>query len=130
MKKITLIVTAVLLVFALAAPIFAGGKQEKEAAGGEAEEQVKIAYVCKMLTHPWFQEEEKGAEEKAEELGVEYFGIDANLDDEAFMQECGKRPCPGCRRPDGLYYRRGNGTDRFKDGGRCGSTPGSHQRSL
>ncbi len=90
MKKITLVVMVVLLAFALAAPIFAGGKQEEaEGTGGAAaaeEEQVKIAYVCKMLTHPWFQEEERGAKQKAEELGVEYIGIDANLDDEAFMQ--------------------------------------------
>ena len=90
MKKITLLVLVVLLAFALAAPLFAGGKQEEKAGGGgaeaEEEDEVKIAYICKMLTHPWFQEEEKGAKAMADKLGVEYIGIDANLDDEAFMQ--------------------------------------------
>ncbi len=83
----TLLITAVLLMTVLlAAPLFAGGKQESPSGGAEAEKPIKIAYVCKMLTHPWFQAEEAGAKAKAEELGVEYIGIDANLDDEAFMQ--------------------------------------------
>ncbi len=85
MKRLTIVLLGIVLAVALAAPVFAGG--QKEAAGGaEKEDQIKIAYVCKMLTHPWFQAEEKGAVEMAEELGVEYFSIDANLDDEAFMQ--------------------------------------------
>ncbi len=89
--KRTLLIAVVLLIAVLcASPLFARGKQEAPAAGEKeemaAEEQVKIAYVCKMLTHPWFQEEERGAMAKADELGVEYIGIDANLDDEAFMQ--------------------------------------------
>lgn len=88
MKKRIMMVLMVLLVLALALPVFAGGKKEAAPVTGEsaAPKQVKIAYVCKMLTHPWFQEEEKGAKAKAAELGVQYFGIDANLDDEAFMQ--------------------------------------------
>ena len=84
MKRLTIVLLGIVLALALAAPVFAGG--QKEAAGGAEEEPIKIAYVCKMLTHPWFQAEEKGAVEMAEELGVEYFSIDANLDDEAFMQ--------------------------------------------
>lgn len=84
MKRLTIVLLGIVLAVALAAPVFAGG--QKEAAGGAEEDQIKIAYVCKMLTHPWFQAEEKGAVEMAEELGVEYFSIDANLDDEAFMQ--------------------------------------------
>ena len=64
-------------------PVFAGGGKEGR---GAREGRIKIVYVCKMLTHPWFQEEDKGAREMAAKLGVDYIGIDANLDDEAFMQ--------------------------------------------
>ena len=64
-------------------PVFAGGGREGR---GAREGRIKIVYVCKMLTHPWFQEEDKGAREMAAKLGVDYIGIDANLDDEAFMQ--------------------------------------------
>ncbi|MFP4564228.1 MAG: substrate-binding domain-containing protein [Spirochaetia bacterium] len=84
MKRLPIVLLGIVLAVALAAPVFAGG--QKEAGGAEKEDQIKIAYVCKMLTHPWFQAEEKGAVEMANELGVEYFSIDANLDDEAFMQ--------------------------------------------
>ena len=75
---------AVLMALLLVAgPIFAGGGKEVARAG---DDRIKIVYVCKMLTHPWFQEEDKGAKEMAAKLGVDYVGIDANLDDEAFMQ--------------------------------------------
>ena len=68
--KALLIAVVLLMTVLLAAPLFAGGKKEapssgaeaekKEApsSGAEAEKQIKIAYVCKMLTHPWFQAEE------------------------------------------------------------------------
>jgi L-arabinose transport system substrate-binding protein len=82
--KLSLVAVAVLTAVALAAlPLFAMSPDEN---GDKEDEQIKIAYVCKMLTHPWFQAEEKGAKEMAAKLGVEYIGIDANLDDEAFMQ--------------------------------------------
>lgn len=48
----------------------------------EPEKQVKIGYISKMLTHPWFIQESMGLEKKAKELGVEYISIDANLKDE------------------------------------------------
>jgi L-arabinose transport system substrate-binding protein len=73
MKKTLLFVVAVMMVVLIAAPIFG---QKKD---------IKIVYVCKMLTHPWFQEEDKGAKAMAAKLGVTYIGIDANLSDEAFM---------------------------------------------
>ena len=44
----------------------------------------KIAYISKMLSHPWFMAEDNGMRDAAAELGGEYFSIDANLDDEAF----------------------------------------------
>ncbi len=54
-----------------------------EAAAPAATGDVKIAYISKMLTNPWFVAEDNGLKDKAAELGVEYFAIDANLDDEA-----------------------------------------------
>ncbi|TFG62277.1 MAG: hypothetical protein E4H36_08375 [Spirochaetales bacterium] len=88
MKKRLMMVLMVILALMMALPLFAGGKKETAPAASStaAPKKIKIAYVNKMLTHPWFQEEEKGAKAKAAELGVEYIGIDANLDDEAFMQ--------------------------------------------
>jgi len=47
-----------------------------------APEKIKIAYISKMLTNPWFVSEDEGLTDAANELGVEYFGLDANLDDE------------------------------------------------
>ena len=79
MKKALLVITALLLAVLIAAPLFAQGTKK-------AGKDLKIVYVCKMLTHPWFQEEEKGAKAMAQKLGITYIGIDANLDDEAFMQ--------------------------------------------
>ena len=56
--------------------------QESQEVSADAE-PVRIAYISKMLSHPWFIAEDEGLKAKAEELGVEYFSIDANLDDEA-----------------------------------------------
>jgi L-arabinose transport system substrate-binding protein len=75
MKKGILLLVALLMAIAVATPVFAQ-VQPKD---------VKIIYVCKMLTHPWFQEEDKGAKAMAAKLGITYIGIDANLSDEAFM---------------------------------------------
>ncbi len=58
---------------------------ESDTGGGQAvkEGPVKVAYISKMLTNPWFVSQDQGLADKAKELGVEYFAIDANLDDEA-----------------------------------------------
>lgn len=78
--KTLLVVAVIAMAAVVASPVFAAGQPDAD------DDVIKIAYVCKMLTHPWFQAEEKGAMEMAESLGVKYIGIDANLDDEAFMQ--------------------------------------------
>lgn len=75
LKKGLIIAIAVLLVVAFAVP--AVSAQAKK---------LKFAYVCKMLTHPWFIEEENGIKAQAKALGIDYIGVDANLQDEAFMQ--------------------------------------------
>jgi L-arabinose transport system substrate-binding protein len=59
----------------------AEGKKEKADDG-----KLKFGYISKMLTHPWFIQESQGIEDKCEELGVEYVAIDANQDNEQFMQ--------------------------------------------
>lgn len=46
-------------------------------------DDVKIAYISKDLTNPWFVLQDEGLKAKAEELGIEYFSIDARFDDEA-----------------------------------------------
>ncbi len=79
MKKLLMLLTLGLVVLALALPAFSVGQKEEEG-------QLKFAYVCKMLTHPWFIEEEKGIKARVEKLGLDYVGVDANLNDEALMQ--------------------------------------------
>jgi len=78
--KKTFVLISVLLIIGLM-PLMANGDDEN--AGGEA--PLKIGYVSKMLTHPWFIQESKGIEDKCAELGVEYKAIDANLNDEMFL---------------------------------------------
>ncbi len=64
--------------------------EETKAATAKADEKkaeqpakkVRIGYISKMLTHPWFIQESMGLEKKAKELGADYVAIDANLKDE------------------------------------------------
>jgi len=37
----------------------------------QGEKKLKFAYICKMLTHPWFIAEEKGIKAKCAELGID-----------------------------------------------------------
>ncbi len=75
LRKGLWIAFAVLLIAAFAAP------------GVSAQaKKLKFAYVCKMLTHPWFIEEENGIKAQCKALGIDYIGVDANLQDEACMQ--------------------------------------------
>lgn len=46
------------------------------------EKKIKVGYISKMLTHPWFIQESMGLEKKAKELGADYVAVDANLKDE------------------------------------------------
>lgn len=71
---------ALLLVMTL---IFSVVSASAVSAYADAEETVKIGYVSKMLTNQWFSQENAGLQAKADELGIEYIAIDANLDDEA-----------------------------------------------
>ncbi len=50
-----------------------------------AQSDLRFGYICKMLTNPWFIQEEWGIKQKCEELGIEYVGVDANLEDEQCM---------------------------------------------
>jgi len=54
------------------------------APAADADTPVKIAYISKMLSHPWFQGTDNGLRDAAAKLGVDYFSIDADLSDEAF----------------------------------------------
>ena len=44
---------------------------------------IRIAYISKMLTNPWFVAEDNGMIDTAAKLGIEYFSIDSNLAEEA-----------------------------------------------
>ena len=79
MKKYLLMLIVCVFAFSVFLSIVMAGT-------GEDEGELKFAYVCKMLTHPWFIEEENGIKARAEKLGLDYVGVDANLDDEACMQ--------------------------------------------
>ena len=66
----------------------AGCKAEapaEEAAEAKKPEDIKLGYICKMLTHPWFIQEGWGCQQKCDELGVQYEAVDTNLDDEENM---------------------------------------------
>jgi L-arabinose transport system substrate-binding protein len=75
MKRALILVIAVLFLATVSMSAFAAPAPK-----------LKFAYVCKMLTHPWFIEEENGIKAQAKALGIDYIGVDANLQDEAFMQ--------------------------------------------
>jgi len=88
MKRIVIIFIAVLMVLSMVA-CNAPAKTDDAAVVTDTtstdteEGPIRIAYISKMLSHPWFIAEDQGLADKAAELGVEYFSIDANLDDEA-----------------------------------------------
>jgi len=75
MKRALILVIAVVFLAAVSMSAFAAPAPK-----------LKFAYICKMLTHPWFIEEENGIKAQAKALGIDYIGVDANLQDEAFMQ--------------------------------------------
>ena len=76
MKRMAWIVLAVLIGTALAA----GCKSESQPGGGK--EKVRLGLIYKATTNPFFQAMEKGAREKAKELGVgiEVSGIESESD--------------------------------------------------
>lgn len=104
MKKLIVFLFA----FALIASVFAGcsGTQAPAPASSEApaapassaasapessesgdEAPLKFVYVCKMLSHPWFAQEEMGIKKACEELGIEYVSIDSDLNDEKCLAD-------------------------------------------
>lgn len=95
MKKTMYLITALLLVAVLmigcatpsgtasTTPEDSAAATSEASAGGKEDGAVKIAYVSKQLTNQWFVQEDNGFKDKAAELGIEYIGLDANLDDEA-----------------------------------------------
>lgn len=52
----------------------------------ETTKTLKVGYVCKLLTHPYFQAQQWGMEKRGKELGVDLVFIDANLKDELCLQ--------------------------------------------
>lgn len=61
---------------------------ENQDTGEKADkENLKFVYVSKMLSHPWFVQEEMGIKKACEELGIEYVGIDSNQNDEQCLSD-------------------------------------------
>ena len=86
-KKLPIIIAAAAVVLAIGILAVINIKHEHP---------LKVVYVCKMLSNSWFVQEEMGIKQACEELGIEYVGIDSNLNDEqclsdidnAFAQNC------------------------------------------
>jgi len=83
MKKLL----AILMVLALALGVAACAQPDSgNQNSGENEEPFKVAFVCKFLTSVWFAPKSDAMNKRAEELGMIYIGIDANDDEETFIQ--------------------------------------------
>jgi L-arabinose transport system substrate-binding protein len=65
--------------------VFAGGQKAAETAKGSG--KLKFVYISKMLSHPWFAQEEIGIKKGCAELGIDYVGIDSNLNDEKCLAD-------------------------------------------
>jgi L-arabinose transport system substrate-binding protein len=78
-KETVLVLLALLTVFAFNAC--------KKPAAETAEKKLRFVYVSKMLSHPWFIQEEMGIIKAAQELGIDYVGIDSNLSDEKCLAD-------------------------------------------
>lgn len=80
MKKILMTVSAVFVICFIAVTALATGQKEKTG------KKLTIAYVVKQATHPWFMMEIAALKAKSDKLGIEFKVIDANSDNELFMQ--------------------------------------------
>jgi L-arabinose transport system substrate-binding protein len=78
-KETVLVLLALLTVFAFNAC--------KKSAPEAAEKKLKFVYISKMLSHPWFKQEEMGIIKATQELGIDYVGIDSNLSDEKCLAD-------------------------------------------
>jgi len=92
MKKLNFsVVLAIVLVFSLSLAVAGTMTMDRddiltappEAVPNPEGKTVRIAYISKMLTNPWFVAEDNGMIDTAEKLGIEYFSIDSNLAEEA-----------------------------------------------
>ena len=63
------------------APAQAGGYKDFGADGA-----YKVAFICKFLTSVWFAPKSQAMQDRADELGIEYLGVDANSNEDTFMQ--------------------------------------------
>ena len=99
MRKIVKLLTLILVIVFSVSVVLAGcGSQIAENSTVDSKtddsktplqvkgKNIKIGYVCKMLTNPWFIQENWGLQKKAKELGIKYIPIDANLKDEQCVE--------------------------------------------
>ena len=51
-----------------------------------ADGEYKVAFICKFLTSVWFAPKSQAMQDRADELGIVYLGVDANSNEDTFMQ--------------------------------------------
>ncbi|MDR1306374.1 MAG: substrate-binding domain-containing protein [Treponema sp.] len=81
-KLALFLLAAIFVLFAVFSSCSAG----KTADVGGQKKQFTVRYICKKLSDSWFSTEDKGAISKAEELGIDYGGIDVDYNNERCMQ--------------------------------------------
>jgi hypothetical protein len=92
MKKVLVLAAACIMITA----ICLGCNKSKGKTGGISAEtgykdfgadgQYKVAFVCKFITSVWFAPKSQAMQERANELGITYLPIDANSNEDTFMQ--------------------------------------------
>ena len=93
-RRLLTIIVALMIIITMTACNNAGGSAPAAEAPAndtpaatttpESDQPIKVAYISKMLSHPWFIGTDNGLRDSAANLGVDYFSIDADLSDEAF----------------------------------------------
>lgn len=77
MKKARLVVLVVLLTLALTVSLFATGEQEQEQ---EGDEKFTVGFSVSDITNPYWNTQVQGAQDKADEYGVELIVHDSRMD--------------------------------------------------
>jgi len=96
-KRATVLILSVLLVLVMAvgcsnpAPVDTPSatppaNTEDGSAPASTAGEYKVAFICKFLTSVWFAPKSQAMQERADELGIIYLPVDANNNEDTFMQ--------------------------------------------
>lgn len=64
------------------------GCSKEEGTSKKEEEKIKIGYSMNFMSHEFYQNISKGAKQRAEEKGVEFIPVDANMDSSKQISDC------------------------------------------